>query len=163
MEYGTKIDEYDPNREVLYDIITEFFENPVLTKIKDIDTFSIYMAKVNYILYTENRYIIAFMHKDDSSIGTLIYLKDLKWQSFQTRSLPHIHKIIAFSYIPKKTLKFQSKIYMLSRSSKETSYKCENHPITITLLHKGNSEFEFSEKGTLASALETWRTILTFN
>lgn len=164
MEYGTKIDEYDPTKEVVYNLITEYYDNPKLTKIKDIDNFSIYMAKIDYLLYNEHRYIIAFMIKNNFQIGTLVDLDDIKWHSFQTRSITDDHKIMTFQHIPKKLSKFQLRIELTSRDEKQSVYKCINLPnITLTLLHKGNSKYEFTDKGTLISALETWRTIITFN
>lgn len=162
MEYGTKIDDYDPDREIIYNIITEFYDNPVLTKIKDIENFSIYAAKIDVLLYSENRYIFAFMVKDDSNIGTLSYLDNLKWHSFQCRTLKDIYNVKKFKYFPKKTLKFQPKINRINMDLKQSIYNCDSHPIEITLLHKNDILYEYSEKGTLASALETFRTIIVF-
>lgn len=165
MEYGIKIDDYDPDRELVYNIITEFYDNPVLTKIKDIDNFSIYAAKADFLLYSENRYIFAFMLKDTTEIGTLYYLSELKWHSFQCRGLKDIYNTKKFKYMPKKSLKYQPKLTKdinSENSNLQTVYNCESHPIYVTLLHKNNLLHEYADKGTLASALETWKTIITF-
>jgi hypothetical protein len=162
MEYGTIIDDYDPKNELVYSLITEYFNNPMLTKIKDVEGHSLYIAKIDCLLYTENRYIMVFIQSDRTQIGTVSYLKNLKWKSFQTRTLSENHNIKPFQHTPNKNVKFKSQIMLKQRDQKQTSYTCEDYPIIVTLLSKGNSSYEYASKGTLVSALETWRTIISF-
>lgn len=162
MHNGIMIDDYNPRNESIYELVVEYFDNPMLTKFKDIDGYSMYIAKIKSMLSIEFRYIIAFIPIDDVSIGTYIYLKNLKWSSFQCRTLSENYQVQTIDHTPKKQLKFNSKIKLNNRTNNQTTYDCEDYYITITLLHKNNILHEFANSGTLNSALETWRTIITF-
>ena len=64
----------------------------------------------------------------------------------------------------KKTDIFNSRIYIKNRSKESSEYGSEKFSnILITLLHAHNIEYEYPNEGTLLAALETFRTIITFN
>jgi hypothetical protein len=169
MEYGSSIDNYNIREEQFYDLITNYYDNPTLTKVKNIsnskansNSFSMYMARIDCLLYTEYRYIVVLIKEDQNPIGENRELSDLKWISFQTRILPERHNVEKFQHVPKKTLYFQPKISMTKRTTSETTYSCQDYPIIVTLLHLKKNLIEYSENGTIASALETFKTIITF-
>ena len=92
-------------------------------------------------------------------------LNDISWTSFQVRTLEdekysHLPKI---KYRIKKENKFGTPLHLISRNTDISSYKTNlNLPLTISLLHIKGLEYEYSNEGTIQSALETHETILQF-
>ena len=70
-EYGILLDVYDDDRDNFYKYFVKYFENPIFTKLKDIDEFSMYIVKTLSLLSNEYRYIIAIIDKDQEKINTL--------------------------------------------------------------------------------------------
>lgn len=155
------IDYIDPSVEELYTSITNYYQNPVMYKIKDVEQYSLYMAKIESGLMNEHRYIIVFMYKNDEPFRSTSKLGDLKWTTFQTRILNENHDIRSFAYIPKRSSGITSTIELTERTDRYTQYKCEKFPIDITVLNNPNKNDMYQNRSILASALETYRTILT--
>ena len=156
--YGEII--YDSSKDGLYNLFTQYFSNPVMTKIKDTDLYSMYIAKINAQLGIEFRYIIVFIWKDDSKVGTEEKLESLKWVSLQTRTLKDEYKLNIHSYIPSRSVALGNKITLVHKDNKQYRYTVENLPIIVTLLptEKG---IEYNSSGNLISALETYQTIIS--
>lgn len=75
-------------------LFTDYFNNPIMTKITDDNSDSHYYAKVNTSLISESRYVIVIVNKDEQSIGKRTYMKNLNWKSLQTRSLRNDKNIV---------------------------------------------------------------------
>jgi hypothetical protein len=134
-----------------------------MTKIKDVQNYSMYMTKIHALLGIEYRYIIAFVYKDNSAIGTTSPLIDLRWQSLQTRGLQEDHNIPPQSYIPRKLPSINKRITLTHRDPNQYVYRTERLPIVVTLLPSSkNKGIEYSQTGTLVTALETYNTILSW-
>jgi hypothetical protein len=160
-KYGNIIDS-NPINDKIYEVIQSYYNNPVMTKIKDVNNYSVYMAKIKCILANENRYIVAIIYKDSEPIHTTYPLSDLFWVSFQCRSLPENHTIETFLHTPRRGGLFSSPIIVSKRNDDNTTYTCSDFPtITLTVLHKKGDTYIYQEKSILASALETYKTILT--
>ena len=69
---------YDPMKDVVYSAFVEYFANPSMTKMKDINDFSMYIARVYAILGIEYRYIIVFVKRDEFPLGSTKLLSNLK-------------------------------------------------------------------------------------
>ena len=144
-------------------LITEYYGNPTLVKIKQADNESIYIAKVNSHLLTDRQYIIATCKKDKLPLGKIKKLKNLEWIAFQTRYLKN-SDVISFTYNTPTDEKFNIPLTLIKREKKITTYKSESdYPIIVSLLHDTENLYQYPNIGTLITALETFKTIVTFN
>ena len=160
-QYGELLDSfYDPNKEPVYNLFTDYFRDPGMTKIKDIDNYSMYMTKIHSLLGIEHRYVIAFVFKDEKPLGNKENLSNLKWLSLQTRTMTEEHDLPFHTYIPRRTT-LDKKINITQRNERSCSYAVDGLPIIITLLQKGKT-MNYVSSGSVVSALETYSTIISF-
>lgn len=160
--YGERIQGFDPDKEKIYGLITEYFNKPVMTKIKDVETYSMYMCKMYCLLTNECRYLVAFSLRDSTPLNSLSPLSDIKWVSFQTRTLEDKHELDTHGYQPKRIDALNKMIKKESVNKDSTVYTCPDIPcISISLLHT-KSVKEYSDSGTVLTALETYQTIICF-
>ena len=160
------ISPYEPEKEELYLTFARYFENPIMTKVKDINDFSMYVSKISAQLGIEYRYIIAFVNKDTFSINKREKLSDLSWVSLQTRTLQDDYKLSLHSYIPQRLEQLDTKINLIFRDSNQYKYEVLNLPINVTLLPTKNlkqrESLQYNLNGSLITAIETYQTIITF-
>lgn len=163
-EYGQLINfNYNPIKKEVYDAFVNYYNNPVLTKIKDAEIYSVYMSKINSMISSGNRYLVLLIDKNFESNGTTKYMKDCEWVSLQTRTLTENHDIKYSEYVPTLKTPLNEKITLVSRNEKQTLYKCETFPININMLHPKNNKYKYVNNGTIVSALETFQTVINFN
>ena len=114
-------------------------------------------------LLTNNQFIICTCSIDDYPIGSIRYLKSLKWVAFQTRMLD-VNKSdhIKFTYTIKNTEKFTPELSLLNRNNFLTKYRCKKYNLIISLLHENDHKYEYPNEGILNQALESFKTIITF-
>jgi hypothetical protein len=166
--YGELLDKnFDPTREFLYQSFTRYFDNPTMTKIKDVDEYSLYMCKIYTLLGIEYRYIVVFVHKDQKATGEKEKLDQLCWVSLQTRTLNDEHDEHDFaphSYIPTRLPILNKKITLTFHDKGQYLYKVDDLPLRVTLLPQGKMSFglEYNPTGSLITALETYNTIVSF-
>lgn len=152
----------------LYTYITRYFDNPRLQKDKDTELFSIYICQVFTQLSVDRRYIIVLVPRDVVFIGEHRNLSQLKWESFQTRTMSSIGKsvpIIRYNpqvvYEENNTPIYREAIEQQQSSTPSTTlYACRAFPIQISMLHYNNQVFDYPEQATLRNALETFQTII---
>ena len=149
------------NTSEIQELICDYFDNPVMTKIKNNDKQTIYMTKIKTLLLNKQRYLVASVPLNKLNIGDKKNLQDLNWDSFQTRTLDNNYNIEKHSYQANyKNLK--QSISIINRNDKISEYKCNELNAKIYLLHqKKNNLYEYSDKGNLKAALETYNTIIT--
>lgn len=165
------IDSVNFSTKNIYDMIDNYFDSPILEKIKDDNQVSIYMARITSMLASvEQRYIVAITQRDNKPIGFKTYLNNLEWKSFQTRMLipdEKIHKIQKHSYNPKNGGSILIPVKLKERFNDHTDYYIDNQQydeIKLTLLHKDtNNKYEYPNTGTIGACLETYRTIFVIN
>lgn len=165
-EYGKMIDEFASVNEDIYKMFVDYLNNPIMVKTKDEEGYSVYVCKLYCLLNKDCRYIIVFTKIDTNMIGSEIKLKDLNWVSLQTRTLPsdEYSNISSHGYIPKEKGPLLSKIIRIKIEDEASTYKCDDYPLIITLLHtKNKTSTSYNNRGTIIAALETWETIVTFN
>uniref|UniRef100_A0A6C0CZ18 Uncharacterized protein n=1 Tax=viral metagenome TaxID=1070528 RepID=A0A6C0CZ18_9ZZZZ len=164
-KYGELLHTYDPEKDNMYKLFCNYLNNPTMTKIKDVESFSMYMTKTYCMLNNQCRYIIAFVEYDNLAIQSKHQLVDLRWVSLQTRTLDDMHNLPAHSYIPKRGGELAIEINRISKNANNSTYVCPNLPITITLLHtkKNLNGMEYQDKGSVIAAIETYQTIITMN
>ena len=146
----------------IYQVLCNYYNTPELTKISNEGEHSIYWCKTNSLLSNAHRYLVVFVDRDVFFIGSTRPMNELNWKVFQARSLPESKKLTPHTYRASNRAPFNTQCSLLNRTTASTSYKLDTFPIEITLLHTKNDTFEYPDQGTLASALETFQTILTF-
>lgn len=161
-QYGQVLDNfYDPSREGVYTLFTEYFENPLLTKVKNVDKYSMYAVRIHALLGIENRYVMVFVYQDEHPVGHQERLSTLNWISLQTRDLPDEYKVTMHSYIPRRT-KIDQRISLVQTRERTYIYNVASLPLQITLLPTKNKNIDYNQSGSVTSALETYNTIVTF-
>lgn len=161
--YGQSLDvDYDINKENVYSLFCEYFKNPKMTKIKNVNKYSMYITKIHALLGIEFRYLIIFVKGDEYSLGTEKLLSELHWISFQTRTLTDEHNIPYHTYIPRRIPALDKKITLNSKDNHQYKYAVDYLPIEITLLPKSTKGMDYQSTGTVVTALETYYTVVSF-
>jgi hypothetical protein len=137
----------------VHSVFVQYFDDPLFTKIKDVDNHSIYMCKLTVQLANAYRYLVAITPRDVYFKGKELPLSHIKWTVFQTRELNVKHPIRTHTYTPKQGHPYNFIIY---RSKDDENYKCDSLPVTVNLL--GDDYYPYV--GKLNSALETYNTIV---
>lgn len=163
-QYGDVIDSgFDPMKDSIYGCFVQYFNNPTLVKIKDVDVYSVYMIKIHALLGNAYRYLILFVDADKKTVGSKVEMDQLKWVSLQTRTLEEYHNIPTHSYTVVNSGPLTQRITLKDRDDVKTDYKVESLPLTVTLLNtKKSSSFQYSSTGSIIVALETYQTIICF-
>lgn len=162
-QYGQVLDGgYEPEKDYVYSLFVNYFNNPTMTKIKDMNNYSMYACKVYCLLSKECRYIIAITHMDNYSSGTVEELKTIKWISLQTRTLFEQYNVQTHAYEPKAEGPLATGIVRIKKDNNTSTYESTELPIIVTLLHTPKKS-NYQDKGTIVVALETWETIVTFS
>jgi hypothetical protein len=163
-EYGEVINpEYNPSKNPIYEVFVDYFNNPVLTKIKNVDKYTVYMCKIHAMLGNAYRYLILFVDRDVDMFNTTKNMKELRWVSLQTRTLEDHHDLKAHSYQAKQKPPLNQKIKIQDQNDKQSTYHSDDFPLVITLLHtRKNNSYQYQSTGTIVSALETYQTIINF-
>lgn len=151
------------NTYPVYRAIDEYFDHPKLTKVRNDDQWSTYMAKTTSHLVTVHRYIIALVPKDIVMIGQQVPLAELKWSFFQTRALPHRepYDTNMITYRPKRGGVFSTPISKSKQTDNFIEYTCTNLPIHIVIFPQ-EEHISFPQHAELNSALETYSTMIQF-
>ncbi len=162
--YGELIENiYDSKSENVYKAFDDYFNNPIMVKIKNVNGLSMYMAKTYCLLSNECRYIIAFTTEDFNTVKSKKPLREISWVSLQTRTLTDKHDLLPHNYQPRAIGPLNKKITRIDKNKTASTYSCDGLPIIITLLHtKSDTDSEYQQYGTVISALETYHTIITF-
>lgn len=143
----------------IYNIIDQYFNSPIMTKLKDDNNESFYFSKIQTQLLNEYRYIIAVLPQDNYPIGKRTYLKNLNWHSFQTRTLKQNHELSSISY--HSNILDNYHINVINRKENYTTYSSEDFPnIQIHVLITSNNMYEYPEHATLSNALEKYQTLI---
>ena len=164
MNYGEIVDDYNPQDDYIYSVVTSYFQHPSLTKIKNQDNYSMWACKIYTLLANQFKYIIAFTHIDHSTpMGTIEPLKDIKWVNLQTRTLTENIKCNIHSYTPSYDTPLKASINRINVTKESSIYSCQSFPtISINLLHNNKKDKNtYQNEGTIVAALETYETILS--
>jgi hypothetical protein len=157
--YGEMLDVYEPGVEKIYQDIDEYFNHPMMVKIKDVDNYSMYMCKTYCLLSNKCRYLIAFVDRNGAQLLSPEKLSEMKWINFQTRTLEDQYQVPSHGYQPKMLGPLKALITRVSHDVKSSVYSCNDYPIKVTMLNDENKE-EYKERGNIIAALETYSTII---
>lgn len=165
-QYGIPLGVFDPVQEEkhrrIYEAFCDYFKDPILTKTKDVDKYSMYVCKLYCLLSNECRYIIVFIESDKALVGNTEKLSNLQWISLQTRTMPDQYSLLSHGYQPRKLEALNKPITRTNITDESSTYSCSEYPITVTLLHTKNNK-QYQPNGTIVAALETFQTIITIN
>ena len=161
-KYGHAFDEtFDPSKTKIYNLITSIYNDPELTKTRDDEKSSTYMAKTSCLLINECRYLIATVPKDQNIIGNKYKLSTLFWTNFQTRTLRG--KFNCCSCSSANRLHKSTSLELSERNEQYTQYKANEYNVTVSLLHtKKNNLYEYPDRGDIIAALELYQTVISF-
>jgi hypothetical protein len=163
-EYGQVINpQYDPSKNHVYEAFTDYFNDPVLTKIKNVNKYTVYMVRIHAMLGNAYRYLVLFVDRDVNMFGTTKNMKELVWISLQTRTLEDHHDLKSHTYQAQLTPPLNQKITIQNQNEKQSTYYSDTFPLVVTLLHtRKNNSYQYQPTGTIISALETFQTIINF-
>jgi hypothetical protein len=164
-KFGQIINELSEESDIIsdmYDLFDYYFDHPTMTRVRDIDDNVVYMTKIRCLLSRECMYIVAIV-KNNKYLHPQEKLKDLFWESLQTRTMFEKVEIPSHEYRPKKLIPLMVPITRTESTDRYSSYMCEKFPINITILNKKEGPSEYQDKGTIVNALETYQTIITIN
>lgn len=161
-QYGFKFaSDYDPNKTIIYNMFTNIYDGLSLTKIKNENKMSTYMAKVPCMLMDQYRYIIVNTDEDINKCGSLINLTELHWVNFQTRTLKKNIECNTFNAINRFTKPI--KLAIQKRTEEYTHYTSSELIINVYMLHiKKNNLYEYPNSCDLFAALDNYNTIISF-
>lgn len=149
----------NPEKQNFYNLLIDYFNNPSLKKIKDLDNKSYYGIKFNSLLLNENKYLIVVTNLCSQNEKNL---RDICWSQLQIRSLPLKNE---FSNLPSiqqnfnRDVKLQIPLHIVKRTEELSSYSIDNFSVELHLIHKKKILYEYPNEGTLLSALETAQTL----
>lgn len=163
--YGELVESnYTPVLDEIYAAFSQHFQNPAMIKLKNESECSMYICKIHSLTKEEQRYVIAFTVKNEEKLGTRKKLSDLRWISLQTRIFPNDYDIPMHFYTPRRIDLLQAETTFVKRGERCYEYEVKGLPIKMILLStkdKKTSSLEYSLKGTLTTALETFQTVLS--
>jgi hypothetical protein len=194
-------------KQEIYNSIIDYFGDVIFTKINSKSTsdgtnYGIYYCKIGCMLCVDNRYLIAIVKEEinpyslygnnDSTedqydsgetipIGSQIYLSNLQWNSFQTRSIDDFESINTHNIkLKQQNVKNKRNVIvdLEMKQSNETQdrvvYDCsENYPIVVDIMKRklkeksiydqmnGYENEYYSEKCSLQTLLESYQCVLT--
>lgn len=161
--YGELLDtSYDPSKNTIYETFVKYFGDLNMTKIKDVDTYSMYVAKIQCMLGREYRYVMVFIDKDNVAMKNESRLSDLRWVSLQTRTMLYNHNIQSQKYTPRRMPELMKRITLVTKTGTSYVYHSEEFPLEVTLLSKKKDEMEYQPTGNVITALETYNTIINW-
>jgi hypothetical protein len=161
--YGKLLDPtYDPRKDSIYKLFVTYFGNLSMTKIKNVDRYSMYAAKIRSGLSTEHRYIFIFIDNDNLPIGNMDSLNIFRWLSLQTRTISDNHDIPPQTYNPRRFPDFMDIINLTNKSKHKYEYSAEKLPLNITLLSSKEGTSEYRPRGSVVTAIETYNTVINF-
>lgn len=170
----------NPDREKVYNIFINYYENPFFYKLKDVaqnvyvntPSHSMYVCKIASGTTIDKRYIICITPVDIYPVMHRMPMCDLKWESLQARTL---QENMGATQLPLHSYRFKRESpynALINRSTYEdtyTEYVCDSLPLKVTMLHKSSTskapdKFEYIsvEKSILNVALEQYSTVITF-
>jgi hypothetical protein len=158
-KYGSVINDFSDKE--IYKIISQYYDDPKMTKVENNGTFGVYIAKMPGMLINENRYIYAMILNDSNPIGSQSKLSNLSWDVFQARITDKSYKLSTHYYNPKRTPEYAIPITKTSSDEENTFYSCEKLPIEVMLIHPKKNFIKYPDNGTISAALETYRTVIT--
>lgn len=165
IKYGEILDpSIDLGKVNAYNFFSTYFNNPILVKIKELEGLAMFGTRVASSLLRDRKYIFALVDlSDPSSKLPQASLSELNWTFLQTRSLSDVYSVPTYRYsVPKECENIE--INLIDKNATKTMYhyRCKMFPnVNITLLTNKNQYREYSERGTLNLAIESYNCMIS--
>jgi hypothetical protein len=187
-------------KQDIYNSIVDYYGDVLFTKLNSKSTsdgniYGLYYCQIGCMLCIDNRYLLTIVkeqreNNDDTNntndiipIGTQIYLSNLHWISFQTRTIDDFKSVNPYNMkIKQQNVKNNRNtiIDMEMKLSEELNdrvrYECSEHyPITVDIMKKKSKEkniynmmdgYEkeyFTPTCSLQTLLESYQSVVTIN
>ena len=158
-EYAEFIYEDDIDLDIIevYNFFTEYFNNPDMKKIKNIDSgHAMYCCKIRSLLSKDKKYI--FLIADETG-DISMRMSDIKWKILQTRTIEDNYDVPLHTYNPKRTT---IPIKVFEKNDNMYKYTCTKYKNIIINLILGKTQTRmYSDVGELGTAIETYNTIIS--
>ena len=189
-------------KQDIYNSLVEYFGDVVMTKLNSKSTsdgsvYGLYYCRVGCMLCVDNRYLLVIVKESDSNssrnnnqsdgtdipVGTQMYLSNLHWISFQTRSIDEFETVNPYDIkIKQQNVKnnrnaiVDMEMKMSEELNDRVRYECSEHyPITVDIMKKKSREkniydmmdgYEkeyYTPTCSLQTLLESYQCVLTIN
>lgn len=150
------------------DLINSYFSDLVFTwleKREGMQPFIIYGAGLDSQMGGKQRYILAFVPVH-LAIKNKARLSELPWKCIQTRVLAYSYRLKNQRWVPPKNRENPT-FEIVNRDDSYSEYVPLDQELNLelTLLHdpKRKTRLQYNNKITLLGALETFRSVITYN
>lgn len=178
-------------KQDIYNSIVEYYGDVILTKLNSKSTsdgtnYGLYYCRVGCMLCIDNRYLLVIVkeeNKQNIPIGTQMYLSNLHWISFQTRSIDDFETVNPYNIKIKQQNVNNNRNRIIDMEMKylddlqdRVRYECsEFYPITVDIMKKKSKEkniydlmdgYEkeyYTPTCSLQTLLESYQCVLTLN
>ena len=186
-------------KQEIYNSLVEYFGDVVMTKLNSKSTsdgniYGLYYCRIGCMLCVDNRYLLVIVKESETNVtgneneqtvpvGTQMYLSNLHWISFQTRSIDDFETVNPYNIkIKQQNIKNNRNaiIDMEMKISEELNdrvrYECSEHyPITVDIMKKKSKEkniydmmdgYEkeyYTPTCSIQTLLESYQCVLTIN
>jgi hypothetical protein len=180
-------------KQDIYDSIVKYYGDIVMTKLNskstsDGSTYGLYYCRVGCMLCIDNRCILVIVRENTNNgveipVGTQIYLSNLQWISFQTRSIddfetvnPHDIKMKQQNVTNNRNTIIDMEMKLSEELNDRISYDCSEHyPVTVDIMKKkakekniydmmdGYEKEYYTPTCSLQTLLESYQCVLTLN
>ena len=148
---------------IVYEAIAMYFSPLTFTKIRNEGSYSLYYAVVGSLLSRDSRCCIAIVDRNSEAEGSKENLENLRWRSFQTRTLPEdkVPHLPSLRYNKKESPIIRSPIHKIASDSYFSEYQVSGIPnLRVQLIHNTKAT-NYTDNATLLSALLTFQCVLT--
>ncbi len=153
---------YSQDIDDLYARFVDYYSDPIATKIEERGQHSVYYVKIMSHLGYTSRYLVIIIPRNMDQMHQQRYLSELRWVSFQTRTLPADHPLRPQEQrrLEKDPLKY--KLQAHSRDEQKTDYYCQGPPVRVALLHdlKQKNTYQYPDNLLLSQALNSYECVV---
>lgn len=166
----SQINQFNSRKQIQNDI-SRMFQDFIMVKTNQYDTYGVYKAKVDCMLCVGGtRYIVAIVNGDNEILGVKKALSNLNWSVFQTRYSNNDNELKFISIPPKEYVECKDtclndkitkwiEVNKTDNIQAKSIYKPDNLPLSVEILHMKDSD-SFAQNGTVLSALKLFQTII---
>ena len=145
--------------------ISEYYGNPVMTKVKENGLYSIYKVKISsYLVATEPRYLVAITVNDPYPIFHRMELRDIKGSEDKDLNIAG-EADLAYENHDTSIVSVYDKIYKVDkeRDDEYLEYKSFTFPIKVLVVCNKERCFNYKDEAQLEQALRYFNTVIMMN
>lgn len=161
-EYGETIDGSDVQRIDVYNYFVNYFGNPLMQKIKNLNGgYTMYCCKIKSMLTKDKKYIFLVINSQNTPDSEQAHLSDIIWDILQTRTIEENYSVPVHSYQIKPSPPHPIKVF--EKNDDAYKYTCHTFSnIIVSLMFTKNQTRVYGDRGDLGLAIETYNTVVSF-